>query len=128
MTYLLDTQAFLFWVSGSPKLGRAARIAMERGKSELLLSAVSSWEIAIKYALGKLKLPDAPERFVPAQLRAHRIHAIALDHAEALSVARLPAVHDDPFDRVLVAQAISRKVAVITADSRFEEYGVKVLW
>ena len=128
MIYLVDTQAFLFWVAGSPKLGRVARAAMKQGKSELLFSAACSWEIAIKYALGKLKLPDVPERFVPAQLRAHRIEAIPLEHTEALSVARLPMHHDDPFDRVLVAQALSRKVAVITGDSRFEDYGVKVLW
>lgn len=128
MTYLLDTQAFLFWVSGSPKLGRGARAAMEKARSELLFSAASSWEIAIKHGLGKLKLPDTPERFVPAQLRAHRIAGIPVEHVEALCVARLPPIHDDPFDRLLIAQAKIRKVPVVTVDARFEQYGVDVVW
>lgn len=128
MKYLLDTNAFLFWASNSPKLSSKARNAMTSAKSDLLFSAASSWEISIKYGLGKLKLPEAPHTYVPSRLREHRIEAIGVEHHEALQVSGLPTIHDDPFDRLLIAQALHRKLRMITADSRFEEYGVQVIW
>ncbi|MGH7282343.1 MAG: type II toxin-antitoxin system VapC family toxin [Polyangiaceae bacterium] len=124
---MLDTNAFLFWASGAKRLSPRARQAIANPKNDVFLSAVSSWEIAIKWALGKLRLPEPPSTFVPSRLRAHSIGAIPFDHADALAVATLPALHDDPFDRALIAQATTRKLAVVTSDDRFADYGVRVI-
>ena len=126
--FLLDTNAFLFWTAGAKKLSPRARKLMEDPGTELLLSAVSSWEIAIKYSLDKLALPEPPHRFVPSRMTAHSIAGLSFEHADALAVAALPVIHDDPFDRALIAQALRQKLPVITSDERFEEYGVNVEW
>lgn len=126
--FLLDTNAFLFWTSGAKKLSARARKAIEHPEHEVLLSAVSSWEIAIKHALGKLKLPERPERFVPSRMTAHSITGIAFEHSDALAITLLPEHHDDPFDRALIAQALERDLVIVTSDDRFEAYGVAVEW
>jgi PIN domain nuclease of toxin-antitoxin system len=128
MEYLIDTNTFLFWTSNSPKLSSDARKLLASAKSDLAMSAVSAWEISIKYGLGKLKLPEPPITYVPSRLRQHRIEAISVEHNEALQVARLPNHHDDPFDRLLIAQALHRRMPVVTSDSRFEDYRVLVIW
>ena len=128
MRYLLDTNVFLFWNSNSPKLSDRARSTIASPRAELLLSAASSWEIAIKCGLGKLKLPDEPWRYVPERMRDHRIVPLSIEHADALEAGQLPAVHDDPFDRILIAQAQRRRLRVVTADPRFREYGIEVVW
>jgi PIN domain nuclease of toxin-antitoxin system len=125
---LLDTNAFLHWTAGAKKLSVRARKLIEDSRNELLLSAVSSWEIAIKYALDKLALPEPPHKFVPSRMAAHAIGGLSFEHADALAVATLPAVHDDPFDRALIAQALERKLAIVTSDERFAAYGVTVEW
>jgi PIN domain nuclease of toxin-antitoxin system len=126
--YLLDTQALLYWFSGNRKLGSSARKVMEDSKNELLVSVVTSWEIGIKYALGKLSLPGAPERYLPAAYKAHQLSPIGFEHAEALAAGSLPLHHDDPFDRGLIAQAISRNLTVITGDGAFDAYPVRTIW
>jgi PIN domain nuclease of toxin-antitoxin system len=95
--------------------------------TELLVSAVVAWEIAIKYALGRLDLRLAPERLVPEAIVSMDAHAIAIDHRDALGVATLPPIHGDPFDRLLVAQAIARDATLVTADRRLAEYPVRTL-
>jgi len=125
---LLDTNAFLFWTAGAKKLSAKARKVIEDPRNELFLSAVSSWEIAIKFALGKLGLPEPPQKFVPSRMVRHGITGIAFEHTDALAVAMLPDLHDDPFDRALIAQALERDLAVVTSDARFEAYGVTVEW
>lgn len=125
---LLDTNAFLYWTSGGKQLSPRARKAIENPHHEILLSAVSSWEIAIKQALGKLSLPEAPAKFVPSRMAAHAISGLAFEHSDALAIASLPDHHDDPFDRALIAQALERKLAVVTSDARFADYGVSVEW
>lgn len=126
--YLLDTHALLFWLSGGKKLGRAAFRLMEDPRNELLVSVVSTWEIGIKFALGKLKLPDSPERYLPAKFREHGFVLISLEHMEALAAAALPQHHDDPFDRALVAQSIARGAPIVSRDGAFEEYDVETIW
>ncbi len=128
MRLLLDTNAFLYWTAGAKKLSPRAIKAMKNPKAELFLSAVSSWEIVIKYALGKLDLPEPPARFIPSRLDRHSISGLPFEHADALAVAGLPNHHDDPFDRALIAQALERDLAIVTSDSRFEDYGVAVEW
>jgi PIN domain nuclease of toxin-antitoxin system len=125
---LLDTVAFLYWTTGAKKLSARARKVIEDPRNEILLSAVSSWEIAIKFGLGKLQLPESPAKFVPSRMARHSIGGLAFEHTDALAVATLPDLHDDPFDRALIAQALERDLAIVTSDSRFADYGVSVEW
>jgi len=126
--FLLDTNAFLYWTAGAKKLSVRARKAIENPDNEVMLSAISSWEVSIKHRLGKLKLPEPPHKFVPSRMSAHAILGLAFEHSDALAIALLPEHHDDPFDRALIAQALERDLVVITSDDRFEDYGVKVEW
>jgi len=126
--FLLDTSAFLFWTSGGKKLSPRARKLIENHDHEILLSAVSSWEIAIKFGLGKLALPEPPRKFVPSRMMTHSIGGLAFEHSDALAIAALPEHHDDPFDRALIAQALERDLPIITSDPRFEDYDVDVEW
>ena len=104
MRLLLDTHVFL-WLQADPeRLGHHLGI-LENPANELLLSAASSWEIAIKVQLGRLSLPEDPRRYVPDRLKAIGGRAIAIEHAHALAVSALPPLHRDPFDRLLVALA-----------------------
>jgi len=125
---LLDTECWLWWHLCPEKLGAAALAAFEERRAVLLLSAASSWEIAIKQALGKLRLPEPPERFVPEQMAEDGIDALPVQHTHALHVARLPPHHADPFDRLLVAQAQIERCSLMTADVQILAYDVDVLW
>jgi PIN domain nuclease of toxin-antitoxin system len=123
---LLDTHVFL-WLQIEPeRLGEHQAVVEDQG-NELLVSAVISWEVAIKYALGKLLLPEPPARYVPARLRAIGAEALPIEHTHALAVAELPLLHDDPFDRLLVAQAKVLGVPILTADPAIAQYPVKTL-
>lgn len=128
MRVLLDTQAWL-WIQVSPeRLTEGALDVVVDPEAELFLSAASSWEMAIKYALGRLPLPIPPWDYVPDRIRTSGAIPLPVEHAHALQVARLPAHHRDPFDRLLVAQAQLERLAVLTADRSFEPYDVEVVW
>ncbi len=128
MRLLLDTCTFLWIVGGSDELSSKARHAFEDPANEVVLSAVSAWEIAVKHRLGRLPLPSKPESFVPAQRAAHGIDALALDEEAAVQVAKLPDIHRDPFDRMLIAQAIAGGLVLLTPDDAIREYPVRTLW
>jgi PIN domain nuclease of toxin-antitoxin system len=123
---LLDTHVFLWLLTQPERLGGHLRLLEDR-RNALLVSAVSSWEIAIKHALGRLSLPEPPERYVPERLRAIGAEALAIEHTHALAVASLPPLHGDPFDRLLVAQAGLLAVPIITADPAVAQYPVETL-
>jgi PIN domain nuclease of toxin-antitoxin system len=125
---LIDTECWLWWHFCPERLGAAALALFEERRSPLLLSAASSWEIAIKATLGKLELPAPPDRFVPEQLAEDGIDSLAIEHAHALRVVRLPPHHSDPFDRLLVAQAQLERCAFLTADAQIVAYDVDVVW
>ena len=125
---LVDTECWLWWHLSPEKLGSAALALFEERRSPLLFSAASSWEIAIKTALGKLELPAAPERFVPEQLAEDGIDSLAIEHSHALRIAGLARHHSDPFDRLLVAQAQLERCAFLTADAQILDYDVEVVW
>ena len=127
MTLLLDTHVWLWMLAAPERLGEA-RAVLEDGERTLLLSAASSWEIAIKHQLGRLELPQPPERFVPDRLRLTGVTPIAIEHVHVLEAGRLPAHHRDPFDRVLVAQARHLGVPIVTADPVIRSYDVTVHW
>jgi PIN domain nuclease of toxin-antitoxin system len=123
---LLDTHVFL-WLHVEPeRLGEHLALVQDR-RTTLLVSAASSWEIAIKYGLGRLPLPEPPERYVPERLRAVGAEPLPIEHTHALAVAALPPLHGDPFDRLLVAQARLLDVPILTADPRVAEYAVRTL-
>jgi PIN domain nuclease of toxin-antitoxin system len=123
---LLDTHIFL-WLQTDPARLRGRRSIVEDRANTLLLSAASAWEIAIKYALGRLDLPDPPAHYVPERLRLLDGEAVPIEHRHALAVAELPALHQDPFDRLLIAQATLLEVPILTADPRIRQYPVETL-
>lgn len=96
-------------------------------ENELLLSAASSWEIAIKYSFGRLSLPVPPSKYVPDRLMTSGVRPLAIDHGDALHVATLPPHHRDPFDRLIISQAQLRKISIVTADPQFENYDVSIV-
>lgn len=125
---LLDTHCWL-WLQTEP--GRIAAGVLERladPRVELLLSVASAWEIAIKHALGKLPLPEPPQSYVPRRLRDSDVAELPIEAAHALQVSSLPLHHQDPFDRLLVAQAQQVGATLVTVDRRLEPYDVPILW
>ncbi len=128
MRLLLDTCTFLWLVDDVASLSPKAAELLEDIDNELYLSAASAWEIAIKYGSGKLELYDLPEHVVPEERRRHGIRALPIDEASTLTVRGLPAHHRDPFDRLLVAQAIVHELVVVTPDPKIERYPASVVW
>jgi PIN domain nuclease of toxin-antitoxin system len=110
------------------KLNRAAQKLLTNESEGLYLSAISSWEITIKFALGRLKLPESPEQYIPYWLRQWGLRALDVTHAHALAVGSLPGIHQDPFDRILVAQAQSEEMILLTADRTLQKYSVTSIW
>src|SRR5437773_8146298 len=102
MKVLLDTCTFLWITSDAPELSDAARERFENPDNQVFLSSVSAWEIALKHALGKLPLPDRPERLVPEARVKHGITPLPIEEEAALHLTKLPNLHRDPFDRMLV--------------------------
>ncbi len=128
MRLLLDTCTFLWIAAGAPDLSDAARAAVRDPDNEVFLSAVSAWEVAVKHALGRLPLPADPGRFVPEQREGHGIAELPLVEAAALLLARLPPLHRDPFDRMLVCQALAGGCTIVTPDEAVRAYAVPTLW
>ena len=128
MRLLLDTCSFLWITLDSSQFSRIAATAFLDERSERYLSVASAWEIAIKYATGRLPIPDQPDRFVPAMRDASGIKALELDEESALLAGKLPMHHADPFDRMLVAQAIVHGMTIVTPDLEIAKYPVRVLW
>jgi len=125
---LLDTVAFLWAVTDAPELSDDARELFVDPGNEVYLSSVSAWEICVKNALGKLPLPDSPARYVPVQRRQHGIETLHLDEETALRLNRLPVLHKDPFDRMLVCQAIAKGLVILTPDRLIAQYPVRTAW
>ncbi len=129
MKCLLDTGVFLWSMDSFEKLNQAAQdILTGVGKHELYLSAVSAWEIAIKSGLGKLQLPEPPTLYVPNRMRMQDIKALTVTHTHALGVSDLDLHHKDPFDRLLIAQARTEGMTLMTADFDLRKYPVEILW
>jgi PIN domain nuclease of toxin-antitoxin system len=128
MKLLLDTCTFLWIASGSPQLSKAAAEAFLDRNNERYLSASAAWEIAVKYALGRLPLPEKPARFIPRIREASGIETLDIDEESAIQAGRLPALNSDPFDRMLVAQALVHGMTILTPDPQIERYAVRVLW
>ena len=128
MIALLDTNAFLRWVEGDDKLSTRAKSCIANPDNEILVSVVVAWELAIKAGLGKLKLALPVQRYVVEHVAANGFQMLDIRMAHVGRVESLPAHHGDPFDRLLIAQALEEKLPVVTADPVFREYGVKRIW
>jgi PIN domain nuclease of toxin-antitoxin system len=127
MKFLLDTAIFLWSLDSFQKLNSRAQQVLESGE-EIFLSAASSWEIVIKSATGKLQLPKPPRQLIPEAMTKFSVQALPIAHAHTLEVAELPDHHRDPFDRLLVAQARSEGMALMTADALCAQYPVEIFW
>jgi len=127
MKALLDTHVWL-WLQTTPeRLSGEALALVEDTSNDLFLSAASAWEIAIKYALGKLPLPEPPDRYVASRLELSGTAALPVEIRHAVHVAALPPHHRDPFDRLLVAQAQLENLVLVTADGQLAPYGVEMV-
>lgn len=128
MRLLLDTCTFLWVVSGDAALSERARRLVTDRAHECFLSSVSAWEIAVKHAIGRLPLPVAADRFVPAERERHGIAGLPLDELSTLQLPRLPLLHRDPFDRMLVCQALAGGLTILTPDEGIRRYPVLSDW
>lgn len=127
MRLLLDTHCWL-WLNEDPeRISPVTRQRLESVRNELLLSAASAWEIAIKSSAGKLRLPARVEEYVPSRMRLTGTNPLSIIAAHALRVFELPLHHRDPFDRLLIAQAQLERIPIVTADPQFQPYEVDLI-
>jgi PIN domain nuclease of toxin-antitoxin system len=124
---LLDTNVWLWMASNDARLGPLARNLITDVETELVLSAVSAWEISIKWALGKLPLPVTPEQFVDTTVRDGGLKRLQIDFDHVLGVAKLPPIHQDPFDRLLIAQSFATTMPLLTGNDTLGRYGAATI-
>ncbi len=125
---LLDTHIWLWSILSPEKLSDEGRAIIEEAENDLFLSAASSWEISIKYRLGRLPLPEPPESFIPQRLIRDNIKPLSVEHRHACRVSVLPGIHRDPFDRLLIAQAQTEQLLLITADQQLKGYDADIMF
>lgn len=128
MRVLLDTCVFLWWITDDRRLSANARSVIEDEQNILVVSAATGWEIATKYAIGKLSLPRPPLELVPDALRRNRVAVLPITMAHTLHTYTLPLHHRDPFDRILVAQSQVEAIPIATDDATIAKYGVQTIW
>ncbi|PXF57118.1 MAG: PIN domain nuclease [Deltaproteobacteria bacterium] len=128
MKLLLDTCSFLWLTIGSDELSPVAIETFADPKNEVYLSAVSAWEINVKYRIGKLRLPLSPDKFIPKERKRHLITPLDLSEQDTLHLCKLPTPHKDPFDRMLVCQAIEHSLTILTPDPLITQYPIRYLW
>jgi PIN domain nuclease of toxin-antitoxin system len=128
MKFLLDTCAFLWIVGGGRALPPAVATVFQSRENELYLSVASTWEIAIKYSQGRLPLPVPPQVMVPGERGRLGVSSLPVDEESALHVAKLPHLHGDPFDRLLVAQAIVHGMTILSPDPIIARYPARTMW
>ncbi len=128
MKLLLDTCTFLWLITDADHLSSTAREWFQESSNEVYLSTVSTWEIVLKHGRGKLSLPSQPEHFIPEQRTQHGIAPLPLDESSTFHLLRLPVLHRDPFDRMLVCQAIEHSLVILTPDVLITQYPVRTQW
>jgi PIN domain nuclease of toxin-antitoxin system len=127
MTILLDTCDFLWFISGDASLSRRTTQAIQDPSNVVFLSVVFLWEITLKHSLGKLPLPDLPERFIPAQREKHGIQSLPLTEDAVKKLSALPLLHRDPFDRMLICQAQEHGMIFASSDPLLKAYPASFL-
>ncbi len=128
MKLLLDTHALLWWIADDPRLSRRAASLISDGANEVYVSAATAWEIVVKSALGRVEVPDPVDHFLASQIEANAFLALPIHVRHALGLASLPDVHRDPFDRILVAQAVAEDLLLVSGDRVLRRYPVGVEW
>lgn len=128
MRLLLDTHAFLWWLAGNRRLSPAARRAVDDTSNDVVVSAATAWEITTKHRVGKLPEAEAVALDVTGSIASQGFDELAITVADAERAGRLPGTHRDPFDRMLIAQALARNLTVVSIDAVFDGYGVSRLW
>lgn len=128
MKLLLDTCAFLWWSQGSVRIPRQVRKLVANPASDVYVSAATAWEITLKHGLGKLQLPAPPDVFIPTRREWYDFKSLPFDEASALQLRRLPPLHRDPFDRLLICQTIEHGMTLLTPDRLISEYPVRTSW
>jgi PIN domain nuclease of toxin-antitoxin system len=127
MRILLDTHIFLWFISGDNQLSTDVRDTIRNPDNEVYLSAISVWEILVKYQLGKLPLPEHPEIYLPKQRDLHQILSLVLDEGSVAQLVKLPPLHRDPFDRMIVCQALQNDLTIATVDAAVRAYPVNTI-
>lgn len=128
MKALLDTHVFLWWVTDDPRISPKVREIMEDEEKDLFLSAASIWEMAIKLRLRRLQLPKKPNLYLSEQMAMNAIQSLSITMQHALKVYSLPDIHKDPFDRIIIAQALSEDMPILTKDGDIPKYSVQTIW
>jgi len=127
MKLLLDTHIFLWFISADLRLSILFRDIIKEPNNTIFLSVASVWEIIIKYNLGKLLLPQSPEIYIPRQRQIHRIKSLPISESSLKNLASLPDLHRDPFDRILISQALTSNLTLVTVDPEIVRYNVPFL-
>jgi len=127
MKLILDTHIFLWYISGDNRLPDDMRDSIRDSGNVAYLSVVSLWEIIVKHQLGKLPLPHPPESYIPLQRDRHQISSLTLDESSVSQLAKLPSIHRDPFDRMLICQAVEHRMTIVTVDNIISSYPVTIL-
>jgi PIN domain nuclease of toxin-antitoxin system len=125
---LLDTCTFLWLITDDAALSNSAREIFVDRENEVYLSAVSAWEMGVKWSLGRLPFPQPLERFIPFQRDRHGISSLPLEEGPTLYLHKLPPLHRDPFDRMLVCQALHHEMTILTPDFLITQYAVRTAW
>jgi PIN domain nuclease of toxin-antitoxin system len=128
MNILLDTCAFLWLTTDAPELSTKAKAVFQDTRNAVYLSSVSVWEIIVKHQLGKLPLPDDAEDFIKQQCEKHYIEYLPLTEKAVFQLSRLPNHYHDPFDKMLICQAIAHDLTILTSDGMISQYPVPVIW
>lgn len=128
MRLLLDTCTFLWLILDDEALTGRVKDLFVNPDNEVFLSVVSAWEIAAKHAIGRLDLPEDPRLYVPEQRERHGIQSLSLDEASSLQVSSLPDIHNDPFDRMLISQALMHGLTIVSPEEAIKKYPVRILW
>lgn len=127
MNLLLDTHVLIWWIEGSPKLGKRAKKILLQADATVWVSAASIWEISIKAAAGRLDPFDPPEAWMPKLVNELGVRSLSITFEHAAAVRHLPRHHADPFDRILIAQAQCENLTLLTADPQIEAYDVRTI-
>lgn len=127
MRLLLDTHVFLWFATGDRRLPAAWRETMQDPLNEVFVSVVSLWEATVKHQIGKLPLPHPPGTYLPRLRTIHRFASLPLDEESVARLAGLPQAHRDPFDRMLICQAIEHHLTLVTSDEIMKQYPVPTL-
>lgn len=128
MKILLDTQIFLWALTEPKRIGDKAKSLLKSRENQLYLSAASSWEISIKAGLGKLPLSEPPNKYISSRMTSLKITPIDVKHHHSFIVYELSLHHKDPFDRILIATAVAEKIRLMSADEKFRNYDVDLIW